>query len=82
MTFTERMIQSMEARGIAGARAVVEELVRGGALTDYDAAKYMARHEVLRIVSEKAESTYRIIEEVAYHYSISQRALAQACGQR
>lgn len=74
------MIRTLEAKGIAGARATINELVSGGALTDYDAAKYMARGEVMKRAASSTSSTYAIVEEVAYLHSVSVSTLARVCG--
>lgn len=80
MKSIERMIRGMEAKGIANARAVVDELVSGGALTEYDAAKYLAREEVLLQASTTPISTARIVAEVAYVHCIGESTLKRALG--
>ena len=80
MSNTEKLIAILEAKGHKEARAIVKELKDGGALTDYDAAKYCARHEVLRIVAKEPMSTTAVIEEVAYIYSIGRNTLSRTMG--
>lgn len=80
MTNIERLVQVLEAQGHKEARAIVKELERGGALTDYDAAKYCARHEVLCIIAKESTSTTAVIEEVAYRCCIAPATLARVIG--
>jgi len=80
MTNIENLIALLEKQGHSGARAIVNELQRGGALTDYDAAKYCARHEVLRIVAKESASTTAVIEEVAYRFSLGRNTLCRTIG--
>ena len=80
MTNIEHLIQLLESDGHQGARAIVERLRDGGALTDYDAAKFCARHEVLTIVSRESRSTTMVIEDVAYRYNIGAATLGRVIG--
>jgi hypothetical protein len=78
----EKMIAILEAKGHTDARGIVNELVEGGALTGYDAAKYCARHEVITIVSCSVDSTRGVIDEVAYTHCISSKTLRGCLGLR
>lgn len=80
MTNIEHLIQLLESDGHQGARAIVERLRDGGALTDYDAAKFCARHEVLCIIAKESTSTTAVIEEVAYRCCIAPATLARVIG--
>ncbi len=74
----EELIKRLEEKGMTDARSIVKELVRGGALTAYDASKYLARDKVIVIATKKATSTTCIVGDVAYLYSISETVLKES----
>ena len=74
----EELIKRLEEKGLTDARSIVKELVRGGALTAYDASKYLGCVKVISIVSRSTMSTTRILGDVAFEYSIGKKTLERA----
>lgn len=80
MKSIEAIITHMESKGHAEARAIINELVDGGALTDYDAAKYMARQQVLREAARSSDATRTIVARVADRFCIGRSTLLRTMG--
>lgn len=74
----EELIKRLEEKGLTDARSIIKELQRGGAITSYDASKYLARDKVLVMATKQAITTTCIVGDVAYLYSISETVLKES----
>lgn len=74
----EELIKALEKKGLTDARSIIKELQRSGALTAYDASKYLARDKVITLASKQSVSTTRLVGDIAFEYCISQTVLKES----